>query len=46
MYTIKDLFDLEHTLAAEYLSSFTYPWEALQGIKDLILTLGPALSED
>ncbi len=46
MYTIKDLYDLEHTLAGEYLSGFTYPWEALKGIKDLILSLGPALGED
>ncbi|MBQ4271192.1 MAG: UDP-N-acetylglucosamine pyrophosphorylase, partial [Clostridiales bacterium] len=46
MYTIKDLYDLEHTLAGEYLSGFTYPWEALKGIKDLILSLGPTLGED
>lgn len=46
MNTIKELYDLRHTLAAEYLSGFTYPWEALQGIKQLILALGPALGED
>ena len=46
MYTIHDLYDLEHTLAKDYLSRFTYPWEALKGIKDLILTLGPTLGED
>ena len=45
MNTIKDLYDLGHTLAASYLSGFTYPWEALKGIKDLILTLGPTLGE-
>ncbi len=39
----KDLLDLSHTLAGEYLSKFHFPWEALDGIKDLILTLGPAL---
>lgn len=27
MLTIKDLFDLDHTIAADYLSRFTYPWE-------------------
>ena len=43
MYKITDLFDLDHTLAKEYLSRFTYPWEALAGIKDLILALGPTL---
>ena len=46
MYTIHDLYDLSHTLASNYLSRFTYPWEALKGIKDLILTLGPTLGED
>ena len=43
MYTIKDLYDLDHTLAKDYLSQFTYPWEALKGIKDFILELGPTL---
>ena len=43
MVTITDLYDLSHTLAADYLAGFTYPWEALAGIKDLILTLGPGL---
>ena len=37
MYTITDLYDLDHTLAADYLKGFTYPWEALKGIKELIL---------
>ena len=46
MYTIRDLYDLEHTLAGEYLAGFTYPWEALKGIKDFILALGPTLGED
>ena len=46
MLTIKSLYDLEHTLAKDYLSQFTYPWEALKGIKDLILTLGPALGDE
>lgn len=45
MYTIQDLYDLDHTLAKTYLSKFTYPWEALKGIKDLILDLGPQLKE-
>ena len=46
METIKDLYDLAHTLAAGYLSGFTYPWEALKGIKEMILALGPSLGED
>ena len=43
MYTIFDLYDLDHTLAKDYLSKFTYPWEALNGIKDFILELGKTL---
>ena len=46
MYTINDLYDLTHTLAADYLRGFTYPWEALKGIKDMILALGETLGED
>ena len=45
MLTITDLFDLDHTLAKDYLAQFTYPWEALAGIKDFILTLGPTLED-
>ena len=37
------LLDLSHTLAAEYLAQFTYPWEALDGIKAMILALGETL---
>ena len=43
---ISKLYDLQHTLAGEYLAGFTYPWEALKGIKDLILTLGESLGEE
>ena len=42
---INELYDLSHSLAGDYLSKFTYPWEALKGIKDLILQLGPTLTE-
>lgn len=44
--TIPDLLDLSHTLAGDYLSRFRFPWEALDGIKDLILALGPQLSAE
>lgn len=40
MYTIETLFDLRHTLAADYLRQFSYPWEALKDIKNLIIQLG------
>ena len=43
---IQELYDLEHTLAKPYLEQFTYPWQALQGIKDFILSLGPTLGSD
>jgi len=46
MCKINELYDLSHTVAAEYLSGFTYPWEALKGIKELILTLGQELSKE
>ena len=43
---ISDLYDLEHTIAKEYLSKFSYPWEALSGIGGLIKELGPKLPEE
>lgn len=46
MYTIKDLYDLDHTLAKDYLSQYTYPWEALKGIKELILEIGSKLPKN
>ena len=41
-----ELFDLSHSLADEYLAQFEYPWQALAGIKNLILTLGKTLGEE
>lgn len=41
-----ELFDLGHTLAGDYLARFEYPWQALDGIKELILSLGPALGDE
>ena len=46
MFEMTELFDLSHSLAGEYLGSFHYPWEALGGIKNLILTLGETLGQD
>lgn len=37
------LLDLTHTLAGAYLEQFEYPWQALDGIKNLILELGASL---
>ena len=46
MLTVNKLYDLTHSLAGNYLSGFDYPWQALKGIKDLILSLGPTLGSD
>ena len=46
MLTINELYDLSHSLAGDYLKQFTYPWEALAGISDLILEIGKQLPED
>lgn len=40
---ISELYDLTQTIAGDYLSRFTYPWEALDGIKDYIRELGKTL---
>ena len=43
---ISDLYDLSHTAAAEYLSKYTYPWEALAGIGELIVEIGNTLDPE
>ena len=45
MIETKDLYDLTHTAAAPLLEKTVYPWEALAGIGDFILALGPTLPE-
>ena len=44
--TCAELFDLSQSAAGEWLKSFTYPWEALGGIRDFILKLGPTLDPE
>ncbi|MEI3062552.1 MAG: UDP-N-acetylglucosamine pyrophosphorylase [Oscillospiraceae bacterium] len=46
MYEIKELLDLDETIAAKLFEGKTYPWEALDGIKSFILELGETLSAD
>ena len=41
-----ELWDLTHTMAADFLSAFTFPWEALSGIQNLILELGTTLGKE
>lgn len=43
---INDLYDLNHTIAGDYLKQFTYGWEALKGISDFIIEFGKTLSRD
>ena len=45
MCEIQQLYDLSHTQAAGYLGSFTYPWEALKGIQEMIVSLGNTLDD-
>lgn len=45
-FIMSQLFDLSHTLAGEYLAQFQYPWQALDGIKELILKIGPTLPKE
>lgn len=42
----EQLLDLSHTLAGAYLAGFQYPWQALDGIKELILALGQRLDPE
>ena len=43
---ITELFDLSHTIAADYLAKYTYPWEALGGIGGLIVEIGNTLDPE
>ena len=46
MINTMELYDLSHTMAGEYLKKFEYPWQALPGIKELILELGAKLDSE
>ena len=46
MIRISDLFDLNHTLAADYLRGFEFPWQALKGIGAMIIEIGKNLPAD
>jgi NDP-sugar pyrophosphorylase family protein len=43
---ISELFDMEHTIAADLFEGKEYPWEVLGDIKEYILKLGPTLPAD
>ena len=39
-------YNLDETIAKDYLAQFTYPWEALKGISDYIKEFGPTLDKE
>ena len=43
---IKNMYDLNETIAAEVFEGLTYPWEVLPKIGEFIVTLGETLPED
>ena len=43
---ISELYDLSHSMAGQWLSQFTYPWEAHSGISAMIRELGEKLPAD
>ncbi len=45
LYKTCELFDLSHTMAAPYLEKTEYPFEILDDISDIIVTLGKNLDE-
>lgn len=44
--TVKELYNLEETIAADIFRDIVYPWEALPKISDFIIALGNTLPED
>lgn len=46
MYTIKDMYNLEETIAADLFEGATFPWEVLGKISEFIVELGKSLPAD
>lgn len=46
MMNTTDLFDLQHSLAGEFLAQFQYPWQALKEIQAKILSIGENLGKE
>lgn len=42
---IRNLYDLEHTIAKTYLKKYTYPWEVLKEITNIIISIGEKLDK-
>lgn len=45
MIKTNELFDLSHTMAADYLLNYEYPWQAFSAINELIVLLGNRLNK-
>lgn len=45
-FKISNLYDLNESIAGEFLSQFTYPWEALPKISEFIVKLGSLLNAE
>lgn len=45
LYRTESLFDFSKSTAGEYLRKFKYPWQALPGIKELIINIGTRLDK-
>ena len=46
MLQIVNMYDLNHTAAAEYLQEYEYPWQVLPYIKDIILKIGAKIDAE
>lgn len=44
--TIKALYDTQRTMAGTYLAEYTYPWEVLPHIGEIVKTIGETLPEE
>ena len=44
--TIRDLFDLTHSRAGEALAAYTYPWEALPHITEIVIAVSKTLDPE
>ncbi len=45
-FTIENLLDLKESIAADFLKNYTYPWEVLPHIEEMILAIGKRLPSD
>ena len=46
MLEIKDLLDLDKTIAKDLFKDLTYPWEIFNGLSEKIINLGKSLPKD